>query len=74
MGSSSVSPSGAISSLSGLSGGSGRSGGPGRRAAKEQRIHQASSAEAVRKHAAAADLPISEIVPIANTVVVRPDL
>jgi len=36
-------------------------------------IYQASSEEANRKHAAAADLPISEIVPIADTVVVRPD-
>ena len=36
-------------------------------------IYQASSADAIRKHAAAANLPISEIVPIANTVVVRPD-
>ena len=36
-------------------------------------IYQASSEEAIRKHAAAADLPISEIVPIADTVVVRPD-
>jgi len=36
-------------------------------------IYQASSEEAIRKHAAAADLPISEIVRIADTVVVRPD-
>jgi hypothetical protein len=36
-------------------------------------IYQASSEEAIREHAAAADLPISEIIPIANTVVVRPD-
>ena len=36
-------------------------------------IYQASSEEAIRKHASAADLPISEIVPIAETVVVRPD-
>ena len=36
-------------------------------------IYQASSEEAIRKHADAADLPISEIVPIADTVVVRPD-
>jgi hypothetical protein len=36
-------------------------------------IYQASSEEAIRKHATAADLPISEIVPIADTVVVRPD-
>jgi len=36
-------------------------------------IYQASSAEAIRKHAAAADLPISEIIPITDTVIVRPD-
>jgi hypothetical protein len=36
-------------------------------------IYQASSEEAIREHAAAADLPVSEIIPIANTVVVRPD-
>lgn len=36
-------------------------------------LYQASSEEAIRKHAASADLPISEIIPIANTVVVRPD-
>lgn len=36
-------------------------------------IYQASSEEAIRKHAAAANLPVSEIVPIANTVVVRQD-
>ncbi len=36
-------------------------------------IYQASSEEAIRAHAEAADLPISEIVPIADTVIVRPD-
>jgi hypothetical protein len=36
-------------------------------------IYQASSEEAIRKHAEAADLPVSEIIPIADTVVVRPD-
>jgi hypothetical protein len=36
-------------------------------------IYQASSEEAIRQHAAAADLPVSEIIPIADTVVVRPD-
>ncbi len=36
-------------------------------------IYQASSDEAIRKHAAAADLPVTEIIPIADTVVVRPD-
>ncbi len=36
-------------------------------------IYQASSEEAIRKHATAADLPVTEIIPIADTVVVRPD-
>ena len=36
-------------------------------------IYQASSEEAIRKHAKEADLPVSEIIPIADTVVVRPD-
>lgn len=36
-------------------------------------IYEASSEEAIRQHADAADLPISEIIPIANTVIVRPD-
>lgn len=36
-------------------------------------IYQASSEAAIREHADAADLPISEIVPIADTVVIRPD-
>lgn len=36
-------------------------------------IYQATSEEAIRKHAAEAGLPISEIVPVADTVVVRPD-
>jgi hypothetical protein len=36
-------------------------------------IYQASSAEAIRKHAAAADLAVTEIIPIADTVIVRPD-
>lgn len=36
-------------------------------------IYQASSEDAIRKHAASADLPVDEIVPIADTVVVRPD-
>ncbi|MEM9690157.1 MAG: nickel-binding protein [Pseudomonadota bacterium] len=36
-------------------------------------IYQASSEEALRQHAGKANLPVSEIVPIANTVVVRPD-
>lgn len=36
-------------------------------------IYEASSEEAIRKHAATSDLPISEIIPIADTVIVRPD-
>ena len=36
-------------------------------------IYQASSPEAIEEHAKKADLPVSEIIPIANTVVVRPD-
>ena len=36
-------------------------------------IYQASSPEAIRRHAGAADLPVDEIVKVADTVVVRPD-
>jgi len=36
-------------------------------------IYQASGPEAIRRHAAAADLPVDEIVKVADTVVVRPD-
>ena len=36
-------------------------------------IYQASSPEAIRKHADLADLPVDEIIPIADTVIVRPD-
>ncbi len=36
-------------------------------------IYQASSPEAIRRHAVAADLPVDEIVRVADTVVVRPD-
>jgi uncharacterized protein DUF4242 len=36
-------------------------------------IYQASSPEAIRAHADAADLPVDEIVRIADMVVVRPD-
>ena len=36
-------------------------------------IYQASSPEVIRRHAAAADLPIDEIVAVADTVIVRPD-
>jgi thiamine biosynthesis protein ThiC len=36
-------------------------------------IYQAVSPEAIRKHASRADLPMDEIIPIADTVLVRPD-
>ena len=36
-------------------------------------IYQASSPEAIRAHATAADLPVDEIIPVADTVIVRPD-
>ena len=36
-------------------------------------IYEATSPEAIRNHAARADLPVDEIIPIADTVVVRPD-
>ena len=36
-------------------------------------IYQASSPEAIRAHARKADLPVDEIVKVADTVIVRPD-
>ena len=36
-------------------------------------IYEASSPEAIRRHAAAADLPVDEIIAVADTVLVRPD-
>ena len=36
-------------------------------------IYEASSPEAIRAHAGEADLPVSEINPVADTVIVRPD-
>jgi hypothetical protein len=36
-------------------------------------IYQAASPEAIRLHADQADLPIDEIVKVADTVIVRPD-
>ena len=36
-------------------------------------IYQATSPEAIRRHAAAAELPVDEIVKVADTVIVRPD-
>jgi hypothetical protein len=36
-------------------------------------VYEATSPEAIRKHASCADLPVDEIIPIAETVIVRPD-
>jgi thiamine biosynthesis protein ThiC len=36
-------------------------------------IYQASSEEKIREHAQRADLPVDEIVRVADTVIVRPD-
>jgi thiamine biosynthesis protein ThiC len=36
-------------------------------------IYQASSPEAIREHALRAELPVDEIIPVADTVIVRPD-
>jgi hypothetical protein len=36
-------------------------------------IYEASSPEAIRKHASLADLPVDEIIRVADTVIVRPD-
>jgi hypothetical protein len=36
-------------------------------------IYQASSPEAIQEHASKADLPHDEIIPVADTVIVRPD-
>jgi hypothetical protein len=36
-------------------------------------IYQATSPEAIRRHAEKADLPVSEIIQVADTVYVRPD-
>lgn len=36
-------------------------------------IYQASSPEAIREHASRAELPVDEIIEVANTVIVRPD-
>jgi hypothetical protein len=36
-------------------------------------IYEATSPEAIRKHASLADLPVDEIIAIADTVIVRPD-
>jgi thiamine biosynthesis protein ThiC len=36
-------------------------------------IYQATSPEKIREHAGIADLPVDEIIPVADTVIVRPD-
>ena len=36
-------------------------------------IYQATSPEAIRRHADRADLPVDEIVQVADTMIVRPD-
>ena len=36
-------------------------------------IYQAVSPEAIREHATRADLPVDEIIPVLDTVLVRPD-
>jgi hypothetical protein len=36
-------------------------------------VYEADSPEAIRAHAEAAGLPVDEVVPIADTVIVRPD-
>jgi hypothetical protein len=36
-------------------------------------IYQAESPEAIRAHARAAGLPVDEIMPVADTVIARPD-
>jgi hypothetical protein len=36
-------------------------------------VYEATSPEAIRKHATLADLPVDEIIRVADTVLVRPD-
>lgn len=36
-------------------------------------VYQAESPEAIREHASRAELPVDEIIPVADTVIVRPD-
>jgi hypothetical protein len=36
-------------------------------------LYEATSPEAIRKHASLADLPVDEIIAVADTVLVRPD-
>lgn len=36
-------------------------------------VYEASSEDAIRRHGDLADLPVDEVIPVADTVVVRPD-
>jgi len=36
-------------------------------------IYEGESPDAIRAHAQASDLPVDEIIPVADTVIVRPD-
>jgi hypothetical protein len=36
-------------------------------------VYQATSPEALRQHASVAELPVDEVVPVAETLIVRPD-
>jgi thiamine biosynthesis protein ThiC len=36
-------------------------------------VYQATSEDAIRKHGELADLPVDEVIPIADTVIMRPD-
>jgi thiamine biosynthesis protein ThiC len=36
-------------------------------------VYQASSPEAIREHASRAELPVDEIIPVMDTVTIRPD-
>ena len=36
-------------------------------------VYEATSPEAIRQHADLADLPVDEIIAVADTVIVRPD-
>jgi thiamine biosynthesis protein ThiC len=36
-------------------------------------VYQATSPEAIREHAERADLPVDDVIPVADTVLVRPD-
>jgi hypothetical protein len=36
-------------------------------------IYEATSEQAIRDHADVADLPVDEVIPVADTVIIRPD-